>query len=87
MRQPKLLSRDIIDEELLNTLQIGYSLLLHSVRGEFWAKLVDIHPRGYYDAMVFSRDLSGQTVNFGDMIKVHKRHIHGIGIPYEQHAN
>lgn len=86
MRQPKLLSRDIIDEDLLNTLQIGYPLLLHSVRGEFWAKLVDIHPRGYYDAMVFSKDLSGQTVNFGDMIKVHKRHIHGVGIPYWAHA-
>jgi hypothetical protein len=85
MRHPKLLSRDdiLFEDETINSLQIGYTLLLHSVRGGFWAKIVDIHPRGYYDAMVFSRDLSGQTINFGDMIKVHKRHIHGIGIPWD----
>ena len=86
MKHPKLLSRDTVDDALLNTIEVGYSLLLHSVRGGFWAKIVDIHPRGYYDAMVFSRDLSGQTISFGDMIKVHKRHIHGIGIPYEAHT-
>jgi hypothetical protein len=88
MRYPKLLGRNPeLEEETLNMLQVGYCLLLHSARGEFWAKIVDIHSRGYYDAMVFSRDLSGQQISFGDLIRIHKRHIQGIGIPYEQHAN
>ena len=88
MRRPQLVSRDEgICEEQIQMLQIGYMLQLKSQRGGFWAKIVDMYPRGYYDAMVFSRDLSGQQVEFGDMIKVHKRHIHGIGIPYDEHVN
>jgi hypothetical protein len=84
MRYPKLLNSETIlfEDTVLNTLQIGYNLLLHNSKGEFWVKIVDIHPRGYYDAMVFSRDISGQTIEFGDMIKLHKRHIHSISIPW-----
>ena len=88
MRRPQLLARDDeLSDEHVQMLQIGYMLQLRTQRGGFWAKIVDLYPRGYYDAMVLSRDLSGQQVEFGDMIKVHKRHIHGIGIPYEQHAS
>ena len=49
MRHPKLLSREdiLFEDEVINNLQVGYTLLLHSARGEFWAKIVDIHPRGY----------------------------------------
>ncbi len=88
MRRPHLLARDDeLSDEHVQMLQIGYLLQLRTQRGGFWAKIVDLYPRGYYDAMVFSRDLSGQQVEFGDMIRIHRRHIHGIGIPYDQHAN
>jgi hypothetical protein len=90
MRRPHLLSRDtqsIICEEQLQILQIGYLLQLRSQKGDFWAKIVEFYPRGYYDALVTSRDLSGQPIEFGDMIRIHKRHIHGIGIPYDQHSD
>jgi len=79
MQWPRLLKREEgVDAEQIHYAWIGDYVLLHNGQEEFWAEIVDKQARGYFDVIVSSKILPWRQISYGDLIRVHERHMHGL---------
>ena len=63
----------------LKNLLPGSYVLLHNRHHSFWCCVIDILERGYLDAFIASHGLEG-SLQFGNVIRCHRRHIFDIGL-------
>ena len=75
---PRLLESVVnLPNEYVKQIRCGDHLLLHNGQASFWAEVVDVKNRGYFDTIISSRLEFGQY-SFGDLIRCHQRHIYNI---------
>ena len=74
---PRLLTTDIpLPDEFVQQIHCGDYILLHNYKQTFWAQIIDIKARGYFDAIIYSQ-IENTRYTLGDLIVCHRRHIHG----------
>jgi len=59
-----------------NQFKEGDLVQLYNGKDSIWTCIVEVKTRGYFDGIVSSRCLS-KSYKFGDLIKIHSRHIQG----------
>ena len=74
---PRLQSASNLPNEHVKQIRCGDHLLLHNGQVSFWAEVVDVKNRCYFDTIISSRLNLGQYT-FGDLIRCHQRHIYDV---------